>query len=196
MLPRSGYLPVKDGYLHYWCATWRDRDSVHAAQAHPLPVQPRHRPRAAVAQRRPGQLVSHRPGASQAPRCPAHAAQLTELGQLITNDQSLVNMTNGVPNLLYNPWNWSLNHSVIFLEQPKGVGFSYCTAFPCINTDDSMAVDAYAFLTEFFGANAYPEYSKNEFYITVLAVPFQPALTRGRASRTPASTSRSSPSKS
>ena len=30
-----------------------------------------------------------------------------------------------------------------------------------------MAVDAYAFLTELFGANAYPEYSKNEFYITV-----------------------------
>ncbi len=43
----------------------------------------------------------------------------TEMGQFQTNDDSLVNATDGVPNLLYNPWNWSRNHSVIYLEQPK-----------------------------------------------------------------------------
>jgi carboxypeptidase C (cathepsin A) len=45
---------------------------------------------------------------------------LTENGQLQTNDNSLINeTTDGVPNLIYNPWNWSRNHSVIYLEQPK-----------------------------------------------------------------------------
>ena len=30
--------------------------------------------------------------------------------------------------------------------------------FPCINNDTSQAEDMYTFLTEFFGANAYPEF--------------------------------------
>jgi len=50
------------------------------------------------------------------------------------------------------------------------VGFSYClvsgtnTTQVCSNTDDSTASDAYDFLVNFF--QSYPEYSKNDFYIT------------------------------
>ena len=36
------------------------------------------------------------------------------------------------------------------------VGFSNCTVNPCINDDDSQAVDVYTFLVEFFAA--YSEY--------------------------------------
>mmetsp|Transcript_32036 Transcript_32036/g.54028 ORF Transcript_32036/g.54028 Transcript_32036/m.54028 type:complete len:358 (+) Transcript_32036:561-1634(+) len=57
---------------------------------------------------------------------------------------------------------------MIYLESPKGVGFSYCEgatkSSDCVNTDESTAQDAYEFLVNFFAA--YPEYSKNKFYIT------------------------------
>jgi carboxypeptidase C (cathepsin A) len=44
---------------------------------------------------------------------------LTENGPLQTSDLSLVNMTDNIPNLQYNPYHWALNHSVLWLEQPK-----------------------------------------------------------------------------
>ena len=45
---------------------------------------------------------------------------LTENGQLNTNDNSLIDeITPGVPNLIYNPWSWSLNHSVGSLFRPS-----------------------------------------------------------------------------
>ena len=50
-------------------------------------------------------------------------------------------MTDGVPNLQYNPYSWSLNHTMLYVESPKGVGFSYCNKQPCINTDQSQAED-------------------------------------------------------
>jgi len=58
---------------------------------------------------------------------------------------------------------------VIYLEQPAGVGFSYCagadgTPVHCANNDTSMAVDAYDFLVEWF--KAYPEFTTQDFYIT------------------------------
>ena len=67
---------------------------------------------------------------------------LTELGQFQTNDDSL--NTTGTPKLFYNPNSWNKVANVIFLESPKGVGFSYCTNhLNCINTDESTAEDAY-----------------------------------------------------
>ena len=91
---------------------------------------------------------------------------LTENGQLQTNDDSLD--AQGNIRLIYNPYSWSQvrlaphaaprevaltpNSSplpppfvspqaanVLYLEQPKGVGFSYCTdGTPCVNTDESV----------------------------------------------------------
>jgi serine carboxypeptidase-like clade 1 len=46
--------------------------------------------------------------------------------------------------------------NVLYLESPKGVGFSYCEgvskASECVNTDESTAQDAYEFLVNFFAA--------------------------------------------
>jgi len=94
---------------------------------------------------------------------------LTENGQIATNDASLTNMTNGVPNVFYNPYGWTTVANVLWVEQPAGVGFSYCTDstgknIMCSNTDDSMAVDMYAFLQNWF--QAYSEFSNHTFYIT------------------------------
>jgi carboxypeptidase C (cathepsin A) len=56
---------------------------------------------------------------------------------------------------------------MVYLEQPKGVGFSYCVgkkAVGCVNTDESTAIDGHEFLVNFF--KSYPEYSALDFYIT------------------------------
>ena len=57
---------------------------------------------------------------------------------------------------------------MLYLESPKGVGFSYCegvkSSSACVNTDESTALDAYEFLVNFF--NLYPEFKSNRFLIT------------------------------
>jgi carboxypeptidase C (cathepsin A) len=64
---------------------------------------------------------------------------LTENGQVVTNDESLTNKVDGVPQLFVNEFAWTTKANVIWLESPKGVGFSYCddakTSSACVNTD-------------------------------------------------------------
>lgn len=63
---------------------------------------------------------------------------------------------------VYNPHAWNANASVIFLDQPVNVGYSYSD-----NTVSSTAAagkDVYAFLTMFF--NQFPEYAEQDFHIT------------------------------
>jgi carboxypeptidase C (cathepsin A) len=93
---------------------------------------------------------------------------LTEMGQVSANDNSLAEPIDGVPQLFLNPYTWNSVSNMIYLESPKGVGFSYCenaqSEEECVNTDESTALDAYEFLVNWF--NAYPEYQKHRFYIT------------------------------
>lgn len=93
---------------------------------------------------------------------------LTENGQVVTNDDSLTQPINGVPQVFLNPYAWTTMANVLYLESPKGVGFSYCenvkSSSECINTDESTASDAYEFLVNFF--TSYPEYKTNKFYLT------------------------------
>lgn len=93
---------------------------------------------------------------------------LTENGQISTSDESLTNPIDGVPQVFVNPYAWTTLANVVYLESPKGVGFSYCDnatkSSECVNTDESTAQDAYEFLVSFF--TAYPEFKKNKFYIT------------------------------
>jgi hypothetical protein len=119
---------------------------------------------------------------------------LTENGQIAVNDNSL-NGT-GTPKVFYvselrrsfnsfdlmcifslfsfeivrqNKYSWSQKATMVYLEQPKGVGFSYCEGSnnapgSCVNTDESTAIDGHEFLINFF--KAYPEYSTLDFFIT------------------------------
>jgi serine carboxypeptidase-like clade 1 len=89
---------------------------------------------------------------------------LTEMGQLVHTSRSLRDNTTEVPLLAYNPHSWSRVASVIYLESPAGVGFSYCEYEPCVANDTTTAVDSFDFLTGFF--KAYPELSANEFFLT------------------------------
>ena len=90
---------------------------------------------------------------------------LTENGQFRLNEYSLKNVTHGVPQLFYNQYGWTQLANIIYLESPKGVGFSYCEGgqSDCINTDESTAMDSYEFLLNFF--LEFPEFLSNEFFI-------------------------------
>lgn len=62
----------------------------------------------------------------------------------------------------YNPNSWNANASVIFLDQPVNVGYSYSSG----SVSDTVAAgkDIYALLTLFF--KQFPEYAKQSFHIS------------------------------
>merc|ERR1711871_1659562 len=77
-----------------------------------------------------------------------------------------------------NKYSWSRKANMLYLEQPKGVGFSFCDAArearkrgadsassssKCMNDDASTAVDAHEALVNFF--KSYPTFSRSAFYI-------------------------------
>jgi len=64
-------------------------------------------------------------------------------------------------NLVYNPYAWNSNASVIFLDQPVNVGFSYSDT--PVSESVSAGKDVYALLTLFF--KQFPEYRKQDFHI-------------------------------
>ena len=77
---------------------------------------------------------------------------LTENGQFRLDERSLNNITDGIPQVFYNPYGWTKIANMLYLETPKGVGFSYCDSGvkECYNNDTSMAQDSYEFLVQFF----------------------------------------------
>lgn len=64
-------------------------------------------------------------------------------------------------NPVYNPYSWNSNASIIFLDQPVNVGYSYSSE----SVSDTVAAgkDVYAFLELFF--QQFPEYNGQPFHI-------------------------------
>jgi cathepsin A (carboxypeptidase C) len=60
-----------------------------------------------------------------------------------------------------NPASWNSNATVIWLDQPAGVGFSYGTMND--NNEDMVGEDAYYFLQNFFADH--PEYASQPFFV-------------------------------
>ena len=60
-----------------------------------------------------------------------------------------------------NPYSWNANASVIFLDQPVNVGFSY--GGRAVSNTVAAGKDVYALLTLFF--KQFPEYAKQDFHI-------------------------------
>lgn len=64
----------------------------------------------------------------------------------------------------YNQYSWNYRANVLYLEAPAGVGYSYADDKNYTTDDDQVASDNYLALKDFF--SKFPEYSKNEFYVT------------------------------
>jgi len=62
----------------------------------------------------------------------------------------------------YNPSSWNANASVIFLDQPVNVGFSYSGG--SVSNTVAAGKDVYALLTLFF--KQFPQYAKQDFHIS------------------------------
>ena len=75
------------------------------------------------------------------------------------------NRSGGVPQLQDNPYAWTNVASVIFIESPAGVGFSYATNGSTSTNDEIVSQNNYGALKSFYAG--FPEYAKNPLYITV-----------------------------
>ncbi|XP_030067878.1 lysosomal protective protein [Microcaecilia unicolor] len=91
------------------------------------------------------------------PGCSSLEGLLTEHGpfQIHTDGKTLK----------HNPYSWNLLANVLYLESPAGVGFSYSKNKEDYRTSDSkVARNNYLALIDFF--RLFPEYSKNELFLT------------------------------
>jgi cathepsin A (carboxypeptidase C) len=86
------------------------------------------------------------------PGCSSLTGLFLELGPARINQHQ---------NLDPNPYSWNSNASVIFLDQPVNVGFSYSGS--SVSTTTAAGKDVYALLTLFF--KQFPEYAKQDFHI-------------------------------
>lgn len=88
------------------------------------------------------------------PGCSSMTGLFFELGP------SSINGTTLTP--VYNPYSWNSNASVIFLEQPVGVGYSYADESTVSSTKEA-AEDVFAFLELFF--TKFNTFAENKFHI-------------------------------
>jgi serine carboxypeptidase-like clade 2 len=64
-----------------------------------------------------------------------------------------------------NPYAWNNEASVLYIEQPAGVGYSFCNSTEdCTFNDDSSAADNLKVVLAWF--EKFPEYKTNELYIS------------------------------
>lgn len=64
---------------------------------------------------------------------------------------------------IYNPYSWNANASVIFLDQPVGVGYSYAGKED-VDSSPRAAHDVYIFLELFF--QKFPKFLNNKFHVS------------------------------
>jgi len=63
-----------------------------------------------------------------------------------------------------NPHSWNTVANILYIEAPAGVGYSYSDDGNYVTGDHETAKNNYAAVKSFF--SKFPEYTKNEFYIT------------------------------
>jgi len=95
------------------------------------------------------------------PGCSSLEGFLFELGPLHFTGQY---DGTGMPLLYDNPYSWTMNANVLFIESPAGVGFSYAVNGSTACSDEIASQNNYGFLLNWFAG--FSEYQKNQFYIT------------------------------
>uniref|UniRef100_A0A915LN84 Carboxypeptidase n=1 Tax=Meloidogyne javanica TaxID=6303 RepID=A0A915LN84_MELJA len=91
------------------------------------------------------------------PGCSSLGGLFNELGPYLLNEDGKT--------LRQNPHSWNKYASIIFLESPAWVGFSYNAKVKNVTTgDEEVAAANYAALKDFF--TKYPSFKTNPFYLT------------------------------
>jgi len=90
------------------------------------------------------------------PGCSSLDGLLSEHGPFLVESNGKV--------LNYNPTSWNKVGSVLYLEAPAGVGFSYSLDKNYTFTDDDVSLDNYVALQHFF--KKFPQFTANDLYIT------------------------------
>ncbi|CAJ0955719.1 unnamed protein product, partial [Mesorhabditis belari] len=90
------------------------------------------------------------------PGCSGLSALLTEWGPFFVNADGAT--------LRANPYGWNRNASVLVLESPAGVGFSWSKSGDVSTGDDQTASENWDALKAFF--TEFSQYQKNDFYVT------------------------------
>ncbi|KAK6738122.1 hypothetical protein RB195_020308 [Necator americanus] len=90
------------------------------------------------------------------PGCSGLSALLTEWGPFMVNPDGAT--------LMANPYSWNKNASILTLEAPAGVGYSFATDGNVRTGDDKTASENWEALVAFF--NEFPQYKNNDFYVT------------------------------
>ena len=104
---------------------------------------------------------------------------LTEIGPLLLSDESLKTdayKNTGIPTPIYNPYAWTRLGSLLMIDQPAPVGFSYCNDDDTKNssshscggiawTDELTSLNAYTALQTFYKTK-FPCLSSKELYLT------------------------------
>lgn len=86
------------------------------------------------------------------PGCSSATGLFFELGPLLVGEDLKP---------IYNPYSWNSNATVIFLDQPIGVGYSY--GGDDISSTSAASKDVYVFLELFF--QKFPHFLRNKFHI-------------------------------
>lgn len=90
------------------------------------------------------------------PGCSGLSALLTEFGPFMVNPDGAT--------LSLNPYSWNKKASILTIESPAGVGYSYSSNGD-IQTDDNQTANAnFNALKGFF--TAFPQYKSNDFFVT------------------------------
>lgn len=80
------------------------------------------------------------------PGCSSELGLLMELGPCRINPSS---NKNDPPSIDFNPFSWNNNASIIFIDQPVGVGFSYADYEEHVGQTEEAAKDVAAFMAIF-----------------------------------------------
>lgn len=121
----------------------------------------------------PDSALARHSGVNGGPGSSSLKGLVSQLGPFRLNDASFDGKSNASNLTLFpNPDTWNRVSSILYLEQPAAVGFSYCNATlrattgrdNCDHTDVSVAVDNLAFLQQWF--KLFPEFLSNDLYLS------------------------------
>lgn len=95
------------------------------------------------------------------PGCSSMLAFMQEHGPYV--------MPNGEYNFTKNDWSWNREANMLYIEQPAGVGYSYCDPSHendsgCAFNDNNVAADNVETIVGWF--DLFPEFKQHELYIS------------------------------